>query len=162
MSEIRLQGIQKRFGGNPILADINLTIAPGEFCVFIGPSGCGKSTLLRLIAGLDDASGGELYIDGGYRANADNADLAAGYARVLVLSPLGGRSLTPGEWGTHLATQVAGLRASGSVVETILPDSAARAAFGPNLMDPSTRAPIARAGYEQGRAVAARLGDFWS
>jgi multiple sugar transport system ATP-binding protein len=64
MSEIRLQGIQKRFGGNPILADINLTIAPGEFCVFIGPSGCGKSTLLRLIAGLDDASGGELYIDG--------------------------------------------------------------------------------------------------
>lgn len=105
---------------------------------------------------------GELYIDGGYRANADNADLAAGYARVLVLSPLGGRSLTPGEWGTHLATQVAGLRAAGSVVETILPDSAARAAFGPNLMDPSTRAPIARAGYEQGRAVAARLGDFWS
>ncbi|MDC7716076.1 ATP-binding cassette domain-containing protein [Vogesella sp. DC21W] len=64
MSEIRLQGMHKRFGGNPILADINLTIAPGEFCVFIGPSGCGKSTLLRLIAGLDDASGGELYIDG--------------------------------------------------------------------------------------------------
>ncbi|MDC7699317.1 ABC transporter ATP-binding protein [Vogesella indigofera] len=64
MSQIRLQHIQKRFGDNPILADIDLTIERGEFCVFIGPSGCGKSTLLRLIAGLDDASGGDIHIDG--------------------------------------------------------------------------------------------------
>ena len=54
------------------------------------------------------------YIDGGYRSNAENADLAAGYARVLVLSPFAGRSLTPIEWGTHLATQVDELRAHGS------------------------------------------------
>jgi multiple sugar transport system ATP-binding protein len=47
-----------------ILEGINLEIADGEFVVFIGPSGCGKSTLLRLIAGLDEVSGGEIFIDG--------------------------------------------------------------------------------------------------
>src|SRR3954454_1390509 len=53
------------------------------------------------------------YIDGGYRS-VENADLAAGYGRVLVLSPLGGRSRHPRDWGTHLATQVDELRAGGS------------------------------------------------
>ena len=62
------------------------------------------------------------YIDGGYRRN-ENADLAAGYARVLVLSPLGGRTRHPLEWGMQLAAQVDELRAGGSRVETILPDS---------------------------------------
>ena len=57
--------------------------------------------------------GSRRYIDGGYRSNSDNADLAAGYRRVLVLSPLSGRSLHPLAWGTHLATQVDELRASG-------------------------------------------------
>ena len=79
--------------------------------------------------------GGRRYIDGGYRANAENADLAAGYARVLVLSPFGGRSLTPVEWGTHLATQVDELRAGGSTVETVVPDSAAEHLFGVELDD---------------------------
>ncbi|MBI3146497.1 MAG: sn-glycerol-3-phosphate ABC transporter ATP-binding protein UgpC [Pseudogulbenkiania sp.] len=64
MCQIRLEKIQKRFGDNPILADIDLTVEEGEFCVFIGPSGCGKSTLLRLIAGLDDPSAGDIHIDG--------------------------------------------------------------------------------------------------
>jgi NTE family protein len=100
------------------------------------------------------------YIDGGWRS-AENADLAAGYERVLVLSPLGGRSRTPPEWGVNLAAQVEGLRARGSRVETILPDSASRDAFGFNLMDPSTRPPAARAGYEQGKALAGRLTEFW-
>ncbi|MGN6126679.1 MAG: patatin-like phospholipase family protein, partial [Humibacter sp.] len=53
------------------------------------------------------------YLDGGYRRN-ENADLATGYARVLVLSPFGGRSRMPQEWGMDLATQVAELRAAGS------------------------------------------------
>src|SRR3984885_14714119 len=66
--------------------------------------------------------GGNRYIDGGYRSN-ENADLAAGYGRVLVLSPLGGRSRTPLEWGMHLAVQADELRAYGSRVETIVPDS---------------------------------------
>ena len=104
--------------------------------------------------------GGSRYIDGGYRSN-ENADLAAGYGRVLVLSPFGGRSRTPVEWGMHLATQVDELRARGSRVETIFPDSSSRDAFGVNVMDPSARPPAARAGYNQGRALAEQLTQFW-
>ena len=100
------------------------------------------------------------YIDGGYRRN-ENADLAAGYGRVLVLSPLGGRTRHPLEWGMQLAAQVDELRAGGSRVETILPDSNSLSAFGTNLMDLSTRPPAARAGYEQGRALAEELTEFW-
>src|SRR6202012_1531593 len=54
-----------------------------------------------------------------------NADLAVGYGRVLVLSPFGGRSRHPLEWGMHLAAQVDDLRAGGSSVETIFPDGPA-------------------------------------
>ena len=104
--------------------------------------------------------GDNRYIDGGYRAN-ENADLAAGYGRVLVLSPFGGRSRTPVDWGTHLAAQVDELRARGSRVETIFPDSGSRDAFGVNVMDPSTRPPAARAGHNQGRALAEQLTEFW-
>jgi NTE family protein len=105
--------------------------------------------------------GGSRYIDGGYRRSSENADLAAGYGRVLVLSPLGGRTRAPLEWGMQLAVQVDELRARGSRVETILPDSDARNAFGSDLTDPSTRTPAARAGYNQGRALAERLAEFW-
>jgi NTE family protein len=105
--------------------------------------------------------GGSRYIDGGYRRSSENADLAAGYGRVLVLSPLGGRSRAPLEWGMQLAAQVDELRALGSRVETILPDSNSRDAFGGNLMDLSTRPPAARAGYDQGGALAGQLTEFW-
>ena len=101
------------------------------------------------------------YIDGGYRSNAENADLAAGYARVLVLSPFGGRSRTPVRWGMHLATQVDELRARGSRVEMIFPDSTSEHMFGANAMDLSLRPPAARAGYNQGRALAGQLTEFW-
>jgi NTE family protein len=104
--------------------------------------------------------GDKQYIDGGYRAS-ENADLAAGYKRVLVLSPFGGRSRAPLDWGIHLAAQVDELRARGSKVETIFPDSNSRNAFGDNVMDPSTRPPAARAGYNQGRALAGQLTEFW-
>jgi NTE family protein len=104
--------------------------------------------------------GDKRYIDGGYRRN-ENADLAAGYERVLVLSPFGGRSRHPVEWGMDLATQVGELRAGGSRVETIFPDGASLAAFGTNMMDASTRPPAARAGYEQGRGLAGDLIKFW-
>ena len=64
MSRIELRGVSKDFGNTPVLNDIDLSISPGEFCVFVGPSGCGKSTLLRLLAGLEDPSAGEIEIDG--------------------------------------------------------------------------------------------------
>ncbi|VWB70022.1 sugar ABC transporter ATP-binding protein [Burkholderia lata] len=64
MSQIKLNGLHKQFGTAPILSDVNLTIEPGEFCVFIGPSGCGKSTLLRIVAGLEEQSAGDVWIDG--------------------------------------------------------------------------------------------------
>ncbi|MGH3227091.1 MAG: patatin-like phospholipase family protein [Streptosporangiaceae bacterium] len=82
--------------------------------------------------------GGNRYIDGGYRRN-ENADLAAGYGRVLVLSPFGGRSRHPPQWGMDLAAQAGELRAGGSTVETIFPDGNSLSAFGTSMMDPSTR-----------------------
>ncbi len=59
MGSITLDHVAKRFGEHAVIPDINLDIADGEFVVFVGPSGCGKSTLLRLIAGLEDTSGGK-------------------------------------------------------------------------------------------------------
>lgn len=105
--------------------------------------------------------GDNRFIDGGYRRSSENADLAAGYGRVLVLSPFGGRSRAPLEWGMHLAAQVDELRAGGSRVEIIVPDSASLDAFGSNMMDLSTRPPAAQAGYDQGRACAEQLTEFW-
>jgi NTE family protein len=105
--------------------------------------------------------GGGQFIDGGYRRSSENADLAAGSARVLVLSPFGGRSRAPMDWDMHLAAQVEELRAGGSRVETILPDSAALEAFGDNMMDLSRRAPAARAGHDQGSALSRQLSKFW-
>ncbi|MDQ1054577.1 NTE family protein [Arthrobacter sp. SORGH_AS 212] len=112
-------------------------------------------------SGFAYSSGGGAYIDGGYRANAENADLASGYARVLVLSPFGGRSRTPADWGMHLASQVRGLRAGGSRVETVFPDSASEQLFGANAMDVSLRPAAARAGYQQGLGLAEELVEFW-
>jgi NTE family protein len=80
---------------------------------------------------------------------------------VLVLSPSGGRSRHPLDWGMHVATQVDELRVRGIRVETIFPDSNSRDAFGVNVMDPSTQPPAARAGYDQGRALAEQLTEVW-
>jgi NTE family protein len=104
--------------------------------------------------------GDKSYIDGGY-PSAENAILASGYERVLVLSPFGGRSRAPLNWGVHLATHVDELRARGSEVETIFPDSNSRDAFGVSMMDVSARPPSAQAGYNQGKALAAQLAEFW-
>jgi NTE family protein len=111
--------------------------------------------------GFPYAIGDRRYIDGGYRRSSENADLAAGCGRVLVLSPLGGRTRAPLDWGMQLAVQVDELRAGGSRVETVLPDSTSREAFGSTMMDLSRRPLAARAGYDQGRALAGRLTDFW-
>jgi NTE family protein len=135
----------------------------GEPVVFDGDSGVplADAVAASCASGRPYRIGDALYIDGGYRSNADNADLAAGCARVLVLSPFGGRTLQPLEWGEHLGAQVDALRAHGSEVETIFPDSNAEHLFGANAMNPSLRPPAARAGYGQGTALAARLAGFW-
>jgi multiple sugar transport system ATP-binding protein len=64
MASVRLRGIRKDYGDNPVIKGIDLDIGDGQFVVFVGPSGCGKSTLLRIIAGLEDATEGELEIGG--------------------------------------------------------------------------------------------------
>ncbi len=138
----------------------------GEPVVFDRHSGVDlvDAVAASLSSGLPCRIGDNRYIDGGFRRN-ENADLAAGYGRVLVLSPLGGRTRHPFDWGMQLAAQVDELRAGGSKVENILPGSDSGSdslnAFGTNLMDLSTRPPAAQAGYEQGRAFAEELTDFW-
>ncbi|HWV80122.1 MAG TPA: ABC transporter ATP-binding protein [Hyphomicrobiaceae bacterium] len=62
MARVRLQNLVKQFGTTEVIRDVTLDIADGEFVVFVGPSGCGKSTLLRLIAGLEQATSGTIYI----------------------------------------------------------------------------------------------------
>ena len=65
MSEVILKGIKKVYDGDvTAVHDVNINIKDKEFIVLVGPSGCGKSTTLRMVAGLEDISGGELYIDG--------------------------------------------------------------------------------------------------
>lgn len=64
MGRITLDKVSKSFGAVEVIPPLDLTIEDGEFAVFVGPSGCGKSTLLRLIAGLEDVTGGEIRIDG--------------------------------------------------------------------------------------------------
>ncbi|MEZ5244501.1 MAG: sn-glycerol-3-phosphate ABC transporter ATP-binding protein UgpC [Acidimicrobiales bacterium] len=65
MAEVKLEGIEKSYpNGFKAVTDLNLDIAEGEFLVMVGPSGCGKSTTLRMIAGLEEISGGKLYIGG--------------------------------------------------------------------------------------------------
>lgn len=112
-------------------------------------------------SGFAYALGDRRFIDGGHRTNAENADLAAGYGRVLVLAPFGGRSWTPPEWGLHLATQVDELRAGGSRVEVVVPPEGSDHLFGPNAMDLTHRPTAARLGHEAGFALADPLTDLW-
>ena len=62
MAAVTLSGVHKSFGSTPVVHGVDIEIADGEFCVLVGPSGCGKSTLLRMIAGLEEISGGEIRI----------------------------------------------------------------------------------------------------
>jgi multiple sugar transport system ATP-binding protein len=64
MASIELRGLTKRWGGFVAVDEMSLTIADQEFVVFLGPSGCGKTTTMRMIAGLEDASAGDIFIDG--------------------------------------------------------------------------------------------------
>ncbi len=68
MASVTIQGVRKKFGDAAILHGLDIDIADGSFTVLVGPSGCGKSTLLRMIAGLEEVTGGEIRI-GARRVN---------------------------------------------------------------------------------------------
>ncbi|WP_067825957.1 patatin-like phospholipase family protein [Actinomadura kijaniata] len=91
------------------------------------------------------------YVDGGLRS-MNNADLAAGHGRVLVVAPFA---------DPVLEEDVAGLTGDGARVEVVAPDEASAAAFGTDPLDPATRTPAAEAGYAQGRAEAERVAALW-
>ncbi|MCX5379615.1 patatin-like phospholipase family protein [Streptomyces sp. NBC_00091] len=100
---------------------------------------------------------GRRFIDGGVRS-ATNADLAAGYARVVILAPIAlGSALVPSP-----AAQAARLRAAGARVLLITPSPQARKAFGRNVLDPARRDPAARAGLAQAAEHAADAAAVWA
>ncbi|MEY9877351.1 NTE family protein [Streptacidiphilus sp. MAP12-33] len=102
------------------------------------------------------SAAGRRWIDGGIRS-ATNADLAAGYASVVIVAPIAvGGGPIPSARG-----QAARLAAAGARVALITPDRAARRAFGRNVLDPSRRAPAARAGLAQAAAHAAEVAAVW-
>src|ERR1700720_2231019 len=74
MAGLKLQNIVKRFGQIEVIHGIRLQNEDGEFVVFVGPSGCGKSTMLRIIAGLEEATEGEVWIGGRQVNNVDPAN----------------------------------------------------------------------------------------
>jgi len=74
MASVAFNNIEKNFGKVKIIHGISFEITDGEFVVLVGPSGCGKSTLLRMLAGLEDISGGEISIDGQAINDLDSKD----------------------------------------------------------------------------------------
>ena len=126
----------------------------GELAVFDASSGV---TLVDAVAASSAVPGiwppvtigGRRYMDGGVRS-ADNADLAAGAARIVVISPLGMDSPLP--TSMPLREVLTGLKDGGATVTVLSPDEASVAAIGANALDPATRVPAAAAGRAQGRA----------
>jgi NTE family protein len=125
----------------------------GELTVFDAASGV---SLVEAVAASSAVPGiwppvtieGRRYMDGGMRS-ADNADLAEGFARVVVISPLGLDSPLPTPM--PLREVLTGLKDGGAAVTLISPDEASVAAIGTNALDPGTRVPAATAGRAQGR-----------
>ncbi|MCC1494854.1 ABC transporter ATP-binding protein [Cognatishimia sp. F0-27] len=62
MTGVTLENVVKKYGDVQVIHGVDLQIEDGEFCVFVGPSGCGKSTLLRMVAGLEETTGGRMHI----------------------------------------------------------------------------------------------------
>ena len=106
--------------------------------------------------------GGRRYTDGGVRSGT-SADLASGFDSVLIVAPIGARSegIDP-LLGRQARQEADALRATGTRVELVFPDSASLEAIGFNRMDASRRGVSAEAGMAQGRALAARLAEGWA
>jgi NTE family protein len=126
----------------------------GELAVFEAASGVGLVDAVAASAAVPGVwppvtINGRRYMDGGVRS-ADNADLAAGAARIIVLSPMGMDSPLPTP--LPLREVLTSLKDGGATVTVISPDEASAAAIGINALDPATRVPAATAGRAQGRA----------
>jgi NTE family protein len=139
----------------------------GEFVVWNNDS---KVGLARAVASSCSVPGvyppitinGRRYIDGGMRSGT-NADVAKGHERVvLVALRIGGADPAQAErQQAVLDREIKALTDSGAKVELVTPDPASQAAFGANLMDARVRPAAAKAGLEQGRALAAAMQGFW-
>ena len=99
------------------------------------------------------------YVDGGARST-ENADLARGYGKILLIVPVGADFA--GTPHRNLKADVGALEAAGSSVFVIEPDAGSRLAITPNLLDPATRRPAALAGLAQGKQLAALASRFWN
>ena len=156
-------------GGLPTLewpsGDLKITAvetASGEFTVFDAASGV---SLIDAVGASCAVPGvwpavtidGKRYMDGGMRSAA-NADLAAGYNRVVVIAPLH-QGFGP---IVSVASQAEQLREQGSTVIVIKPDSAALQAIGKNVLDPANRAAAAAAGYAQAAGEATAVAALWN
>ena len=82
MSKIELKHIDKFYGKNHILKDVNLTIEDGDFMTLLGPSGCGKTTTLRVVSGLEKPQNGTIHMDGKEIVNAAEASFRRRRANV--------------------------------------------------------------------------------
>ena len=102
---------------------------------------------------------GRRYIDGGVRS-AENADLAKGYARIVILSPMG--TTLPRIGGGSLKDQIESLEQAGAKTYLVNPDSKSRRAIGLNPFSPETRGPAAKAGRKQGQSIGKDIAAFWN
>lgn len=135
----------------------------GEFVVFDRDSGVSLMDAVAASCAVPGVwppvtIGDRRYMDGGVRST-ENADVAVGYDKVLVVQVLelpGG-----GQWDNDLAHQAAQLRESGAKVEIIRADEKSAAAFTDNPLDPKVRRPSGLAGVAQGRQEAERVTQFW-
>ena len=64
MASVEIRDVRKAYGSTAVIHGVDVDIKDGEFVVLVGPSGCGKSTLLRMIAGLENITGGQILIGG--------------------------------------------------------------------------------------------------
>lgn len=143
----------------PADADIELVAvdtATGEHQVFHRGSGVGLVDAVAASCAVPGVwppvtIGATRYMDGGVRSGV-NADLVAGYERVLILAPMD---------DVQLAGQIDLLEENGRV-ELVIPDEESAAAMGADPLDPAVRTPSAEAGYRQGLALAGRLSVFWA
>jgi NTE family protein len=102
---------------------------------------------------------GHRYMDGGARSS-DNADLALGYARTVIVSPMG--TARPEITGESLEQQIETLKSGGGKTYLVEPDEASKSAIGLNPLAPQTRTPAAKAGRSQGHAIAEDVARFWT